>query len=80
MFPFLDNFFCLCGVGMIESMLEPHLKQKAGASQAAVGNTFSIFGGVYLLSSPIGGLVRSTSYVLTCFNFRKVEFNSHKIG
>ena len=64
---------------MIESMLEPHLKQKAGASQAAVGNTFSIFGGVYLLSSPIGGLVRSTSDVLTCFNFRKVEFNT-KLG
>ena len=31
--PFLDNFICFCGNGMIESMLEPHLKGAAGASQ-----------------------------------------------
>ena len=43
---------------MIESMLEPHLKRKAGASQSDVGITFLILGGVYMISSPIGGLVR----------------------
>ena len=42
---------------MIESMLEPHLKRKAGASQSDVGITFLILGGVYMISSPIGGLV-----------------------
>ena len=42
---------------MIESMLEPHLKRKAGATQADVGVTFLILGGVYMFSSPIGGLV-----------------------
>ena len=31
--PYLDNFFCFCGNGMIESMLEPHLKDSAGANQ-----------------------------------------------
>jgi len=55
--PYLDNFFCFCGNGMIESMLEPHLKRKAGATQADVGVTFLILGGVYMLSSPIGGLI-----------------------
>ena len=53
----MDNFFCFCGNGMIESMLEPHLKRKAGATQADVGVTFLILGGVYMFSSPIGGLV-----------------------
>ena len=42
---------------MIESMLEPHLKRNAGASQADVGLTFLILGGIYMISSPIGGLV-----------------------
>ena len=42
---------------MIESMLEPHLKREAGATQADVGVTFLILGGVYMFSSPIGGLV-----------------------
>jgi hypothetical protein len=34
--PFLDNFVCFCGNGMIESMLEPHLKEEAGASQVCI--------------------------------------------
>jgi hypothetical protein len=42
---------------MIESMLEPHLKRNAGASQGDVGLTFFILGGVYMISSPIVGLV-----------------------
>jgi hypothetical protein len=28
--PFVDNFFCFSGFGMIESMLEPHLIGNAG--------------------------------------------------
>ena len=44
---------------MIESMLEPHLKRKAGADQTDVGVTFLILGAVYIFSSLIGGLVSS---------------------
>ena len=57
--PYLDNFVCSCGNGMIESMLEPHLKRKAGADQTDVGVTFFILGAVYIFSSLIGGLVSS---------------------
>ena len=55
---YLDVFLCITGFGMIESMLEPHLKRKAMASQAEVGVSFLIFGGVYMAISPIGGWVR----------------------
>ena len=57
--PYLDNFFCFCGNGMIESMLEPHLTRKADADQTDVGVTFLILGAVYIFSSLIGGLVSS---------------------
>ena len=55
--PFLDNFICFCGNGMIESMLEPHLKDAAGATQTEVGLTFLILGGVYMATTPITGYV-----------------------
>ena len=38
-------------------MLEPLLKRSAGASQIDVGITFLIYGGVFMISSPIAGLV-----------------------
>ena len=41
---------------MIESMLEPHLKD-TGASQTQVGLTFLIIAGVYMLTTPITGYV-----------------------
>ena len=31
--PVFDNFVCCCGSGMIESMLEPHMKNEAGLTQ-----------------------------------------------
>lgn len=43
---------------MIESMLEPHLKDSAGANQTQVGLTFLILGGVYMATTPITGYVR----------------------
>ena len=55
--PFVDNFICFCGNGMIEAMLEPHLKNSAGATQGQVGVTFLILGGVYMLTTPIVGYV-----------------------
>ena len=42
---------------MVEAMLEPHLKRNAGATQTDVGITFLIYGSVYMISSPIAGLV-----------------------
>ena len=55
--PFVDNFICFCGNGMIEAMLEPHLKNSAGATQSQVGVTFLILGGIYMLTTPIVGYV-----------------------
>jgi len=46
--PFIDNFICFCGDGMIESMLEPHMKDEAGSSQIDVGVAFLILGGLYM--------------------------------
>ena len=54
---YLDHFLCFTGTGMIEAMLEPHLKRKAMASQAEVGVSFFLLGGVYMAIVPIGGLV-----------------------
>lgn len=62
--PFVDNFICFCGNGMVESMLEPHLKE-AGATQSQVGLTFLILGGVYMATTPIAGYV-----TLNCLNTR----------
>ena len=49
---------------MIESMLEPHLKRQAGASQTEVGLTFLVLGGVYMLSSPVCGFVSIVHFLL----------------
>ena len=57
--PFIDNFICFCGDGMIESMLEPHMKSAAGSSQYDVGIAFLILGGLYMSCSLIAGVVRT---------------------
>ena len=56
--PFIDNFICFCGDGMIESMLEPHMKSAAGSSQNDVGIAFLILGALYMSMSLIAGVVR----------------------
>ena len=45
------------GTGMIESMLEPHMKDKADASQTEVGLTFMIYALVYTVSGVAAGYV-----------------------
>ena len=55
--PIFDNFVCFSGFGMIESMLEPHMKDNAGSEQFDVGMAFLIIGGLYMASSIIAGLV-----------------------
>ena len=42
---------------MIESMLEPHMKDKADASQAEVGFTFMIYALVYTVAGVAAGYV-----------------------
>jgi hypothetical protein len=44
---------------MIESMLEPHMKNAAGSSQIDVGVAFLILGGLYMSCSLIAGFVRN---------------------
>ncbi len=36
--PYVDNVVCFCGYGFLESMLEPHMKNSAGATQLEVIN------------------------------------------
>ncbi len=55
--PYLDNFACFAGNGMIEAMLEPHLKAEAGGTQLDVDMTFLVLGGCYTLTTPIWGYV-----------------------
>ncbi len=55
--PFVDLFSALCGNGMLESMLEPHLRE-AGASTMAVGISFLLFGCCYMLRNMFFGTVR----------------------
>ena len=57
--PFMDLFAALCGNGMLESMLEPHLKY-AGASTVDVGVSFLIFGCCYMLGNVLFGGVNSS--------------------
>lgn len=52
--PFVDLFAALCGNGMLESMLEPHLKF-AGASTIDVGISFLVFGCCYMLGNILFG-------------------------
>jgi hypothetical protein len=54
--PFIDLFVALCGTGMLESMLEPHLKF-AGASTVEVGVSFIVFGSCYMMSQMFIGAV-----------------------
>ena len=57
---YLDNFLFCSGVGMFESMLEPYLKNStAMATQFEVAMVFLLFGGCYMLFTPLVGFVRS---------------------
>ena len=60
--PFVDLFAALCGNGMLESMLEPHLRE-VGASTLDVGLSFLIFGCCYMLGNMFFGHVRFFSQI-----------------
>ena len=54
--PFLDLFAALCGNGMLESMLEPHLKE-TGAGTVDTGISFLVFGCMYMFGNLLFGAV-----------------------
>ena len=56
MMPFIDLFAALCGNGMLESMLEPHLRE-TGASTLDVGLSFLVFGCCYMVGNMFFGQV-----------------------
>ena len=56
MLPFVDVFAALCGIGMVESMSEPHLKS-AGASTLDVGISFLVLGCCYMVGNVFLGQV-----------------------
>ena len=53
----VDNLICFMGTGMIDSMLEPHMKDSAGASQTDVVVAFIIYAGVYTVAGIVAGYV-----------------------
>ncbi len=59
-FPYLDLLICSCGVGFLESMLEPHAREEASMSHGQVGFAFLALGVTYMLTMPVAGHVRNT--------------------
>ena len=49
------------GTGMIESMLEPHMKEKADSTQTQVGLTFMIYAVAYTVAGVFAGYVSKVS-------------------
>ena len=56
--PFVDNLVCFMGLGMVESMLQPHMVNEAKSTQEQVALTFMIYPIVTVISTPIAGYVR----------------------
>ena len=70
----VDNVICFMGTGMIESMLEPHMKENANASQTDVGLTFMIYALVYTVAGLSAGYVNKeyrNHYVVGLFFKRR---------
>ncbi|XP_059097668.1 MFS-type transporter SLC18B1-like [Tigriopus californicus] len=54
--PFLDNFIIYCGNGMVDSMLQPHMRKSAAqATQFQVSMAFLLMAAFYMLSTPVVG-------------------------
>ena len=62
--PYVDNIVNFLGFGSVESLLEAHAKNSAGASQSDVSLAFLIIGLVYMVAMPISGYVRRIFAVL----------------
>ena len=70
--PYIDNVVNFCGVGFIESMLEPHAREAAGMNSTDIGYIFFILGSVCFVGMLVTGYV---SYqLLKNLLFSKKEF------
>ena len=57
------------GAGMIESMLEPHMKDHAHAAQSEVIFPFVIYAATYTVSGLVTGYVIIENIVSSIFNY-----------
>ena len=55
--PYIDNIVNFCGVGFIESMLEPHAREAASMDSTDVSYIFFILGSVCFFGMLITGYV-----------------------
>ncbi len=53
----MDTVLCFAGNGMVESFLEPYLKDYAGATQTQIGLVFLCLGAAYMLTTIPTGAV-----------------------
>ena len=51
------------GTGMIEAMLEPHMKEKVHATQNEVGLAFAIYAVAYTVAGVGAGYVSTLNYI-----------------
>ncbi len=56
-FPYMDNFMAYMASGMITSMLEPHMKRNADATQMQVAVAFLLLGIVYMSCNIVAGYI-----------------------
>ena len=59
---FVDNLICFMGTGMIEAMLEPHMKEKVNATQNEIGLAFAIYAVAYTVSGVGAGYVSKSRH------------------
>ena len=65
--PFLQLCAFLCDFGMLESMLESHMKAN-GAVASDVGMAFTIFGAFYAGGNCLVGVVSIIKYLLSAIS------------
>ena len=65
--PFVHLFAFLCGNGMLEAMLESHIKAHGGETYE-VGRAFMIFGGCYAAGNCVFGWVSLSKCLLSDVN------------
>jgi hypothetical protein len=63
---------------MIESMLEPHMKNEAGSTQMDVGLAFLILGGLYMIMSVTAGFVSTYNFIFYLVQYAMVNLNRTK--
>ena len=68
---FLDTLFIFSGNGFILAMLEPHLREFAGATQSQVGTAFFLQGVTYTVTALATGWVMQDLFLSVLFLVQK---------